>query len=149
MAQSRKFRSNKCVYEGINFDSNLERDWWIELKKIEDKGEIFNLRTQVKHVIQESFRDSEDKKVLPITYTADHMWEDREGITHCCDSKASEFTLSNEFKLKWKMMKYKFRDFKYHLVIRYGGIWYDLESKEDKLKYKEAKEKKRKSKSKK
>lgn len=74
------------------------------------------------------------------------MWEDKNGVTHCCDTKASESTCTNEFKLKFKMMKYKFRDFKYHLVIRYGGIWYDLENKEDKAKYKEAKAKRKKNK---
>lgn len=139
MAQAKKYRSKKCTYDGIEFDSNLERDWYIELQKKSNKGEIINLRTQIKHVIQEGFRDNYGKKVLPITYTADHMWEDLNGITHCCDTKASDFTCTNEFKLKWKIMKYKFRDFKYHLVIRYGGIWYDLEDKEDKKRYKDAK----------
>lgn len=39
--------AKKCVYKGIKFDSQLERDRYIYLKSLEDKGLIKQLKIQV------------------------------------------------------------------------------------------------------
>ena len=55
--------ARKCVYKGIKFDSKLERDRYIYLKSLEDKGKIQKL------TLQKSFNilDSQDisKHITP------------------------------------------------------------------------------------
>lgn len=144
MAKSRRFTSKKCEYNGIKFDSKLELEFYLLKLKEEEQGEISELTTQVKYVVQEGFRDNNGTKILPITYTCDHQWIDTDGVVNLSDTKASDYLCTNEFKLKWKMMKYRYRDFKYHLIVKYGGVFYDLENPIEKKKYKEAKKSKKK-----
>ena len=52
---SRSFsNARKCVYKGIKFDSQLERDRYIYLKGLEDKGLIKQLKIQVPFDILDS-----------------------------------------------------------------------------------------------
>lgn len=134
-----KQRSKKCIYNGMEFDSLVERDFYKVLEKRQEKGEIFNLRIQEKYILQEGFRLNNGEKIQAITYSADQVWEDKEGVTHICDTKGSEFNIEQTFLVKYKMLKNLHRDFIYHIVIRYDGIWYDLLNKESKKLYKEAK----------
>ncbi len=61
---SRSFsNARKCVYKGIKFDSQLERDRYIYLKSLEDKGKIQQLTLQKPFSILES-QDIE-KHVIP------------------------------------------------------------------------------------
>ena len=46
--------AKKCVYKGIKFDSQLERDRYIYLKSLEDKGLIKQLKIQVAFDILDS-----------------------------------------------------------------------------------------------
>ena len=46
--------AKKCVYKGIKFDSQLERDRYIYLKSLEDKGLIKQLKIQVPFDILDS-----------------------------------------------------------------------------------------------
>ena len=46
--------AKKCVYKGIKFDSQLERDRYIYLKSLEDKGKIQQLKIQVPFDILDS-----------------------------------------------------------------------------------------------
>lgn len=46
-----KYKSKKIEYDGIKFDSRKEKNHYVFLKGLEDKGEISNLRLQVKYVL--------------------------------------------------------------------------------------------------
>ena len=46
-----KYHNKKVWYDGIQFDSGKERDYYIFLKKKESDGEIANLRLQVPFVL--------------------------------------------------------------------------------------------------
>ena len=134
-------RSKKCTYNGLNFDSITERDYYKVLELRQKNKEISDLETQKKFVLQEGFRLN-DKAIKPITYSADQVYIEN-GKIHVTDVKGSEFTVEETFKIKFKMLKNLHRDYIYHVVIRYNGVWFDLENKEDKLKYKELKKKKK------
>ena len=134
-------RSKKCTYNGLNFDSITERDYYKVLELRQKNKEISDLETQKKFVLQEGFRLN-DKAIKPITYSADQVYIEN-GKIHVTDVKGSEFTVEETFKIKFKMLKNLHRDYVYHVVIRYNGVWFDLENKEDKLKYKELKKKKK------
>ena len=47
-ATESKYGSKKTVVDGITFDSKKEAKRWIELKQLEQAGQIFNLQRQVK-----------------------------------------------------------------------------------------------------
>ena len=69
-----KYRSKKTEVDGIKFDSKREANRWIELKRLEDVGEISHLQRQVKYELIPSQRI--DGKVVerPCTYIADFVY---------------------------------------------------------------------------
>lgn len=46
-----KYRNEKCEYNGIKFDSHKERDRYIFLKSMEDKGVISDLKCQPRFTV--------------------------------------------------------------------------------------------------
>lgn len=46
-----KYGNHKCVYQGINFDSEKERDRYIFLKSMQDKGAISDLKLQPRFTV--------------------------------------------------------------------------------------------------
>lgn len=136
-------RSKKCTYEGLNFDSLVERDYFIFLQEKQLKGEIYGLEIQKNFLLQEGFKMDNGSKIQEISYTCDQYYTDKENNIHIVDVKGSEFTITEPFRLRFKMLKNLHRDWIYHVVIRYDGKWIDLENKEDKKIYKELKVKKK------
>lgn len=95
--------------------------------------------------MQDGFKLNHDKaKIQDICYLADMVFIDREGLTHITDVKGSLFNIEAVFKIKWKMLKFINRDFKYHIVMQHKNIWYDIEDKEQRKAYKLATAKKKK-----
>ena len=68
-----KYGAKKCEYDGIKFDSQKERDRYIELKLLEKGGAIRDLQLQVPFVLQDGF-EFNGKKILPIKYIADFTY---------------------------------------------------------------------------
>lgn len=132
-------RSKKCEYKGMDFDSLVEREYFKILEEKQARGEIFNLRIQEKYILQEGFRDNDGIKIQAITYSADQVYEDKDGTTHIVDVKGSLETIEQVFLVKFKLLKNIHREFKYHIMIRYGGEWYDVNLSEEKKRLKEAK----------
>ena len=63
------------------------------------------------------------------------------------DVKGSDFNIDPVFKIKWKLLKQQLQDNKniqFKLIIKYKDVWYDLENKEEKKKYKEVYSKRKK-----
>ena len=136
-------RSKKCIYNSLSFDSLTERDYYKVLEERQSKGEIFNLDIQKNFLLQEGFKMGDGTKIQEISYTCDQYYIDKDGKVHIVDVKGSEFTITEPFRLRFKMLKNLHRDWIYHVVIRYDGKWIDLESKEDKKLYKVLKIKKK------
>lgn len=110
-----KYKNKKCVYNGIKFDSQKERDRYIYLKESEDNGLISDLQLQVKYELIPAVREeyvehlkTKDKikqrtLQLAITYTCDFQYI-KNGDTIVEDVKSNPRMLTKEYQLKKKML---------------------------------------------
>jgi len=69
-----KYRNIKVTYEGINFDSKRERDRYIELRLLENAGEITDLQVQPKMWLRCGGVDVKSKKGRILSYSADFLY---------------------------------------------------------------------------
>lgn len=95
------------------FDSTKEYNRWIELKYLQESGEICNLRRQVRLLIQDGFTYM-GKRIRKIEYVADFTYE-KGGQRIVEDVKPYDerkgcYRLTKDFALKWKLLKYKYPD---------------------------------------
>ena len=68
----RKRQQSKTVeYFGITFDSKAEGDRYLELRAMQDNGEITALEPHPKYILQPAFTMDNGEKVRSITYTPD------------------------------------------------------------------------------
>lgn len=110
-----KYKNRKCIYDGIKFDSQKERDRYIYLKDAEGKGLISDLRLQVKYELIPAVREdyvehlkTKDKIKqrtiqLAITYTCDFQYI-KDGLLIVEDVKSNPKMLTKEYQLKKKML---------------------------------------------
>ena len=106
-----KFHARKTPYDGYVFDSGKECQRYKDLRLLEFAGEITDLTVHPKFVLQEGFI-WHGKKIRPITYTADFMYQ--EGFeTVVEDVKGVQTQL---FKVKWKLVKKKYPAIDFRIV---------------------------------
>lgn len=107
-----KYNSRKTTVDGITFDSKKEARRYLVLKKMEQDGEIKNLRLQVPVELVPSFEiviDGKKRKRRPITYVADFVYySDDEKVIE--DVKGLRTPVYN---IKKKLFEYR-----YHETIR-------------------------------
>lgn len=106
-----KYNNKKVEYEGIIFDSKLERDYYINLRRLFSKDDI---KIQPKFVLQESFRDKNDKLIREISYTADFQV-----LNQVYDVKGM---MTQQGEMRLKMFKYKYRTLNL-LVVTKAPKW--------------------------
>lgn len=103
-----KYNSRKTTVDGITFDSKKEARRYLVLKKMEQDGEIKNLRLQVPVELVPSFEiviDGKKRKRRPITYVADFVYyRDDEKVIE--DVKGLRTPVYN---IKKKLFEYKFK----------------------------------------
>ena len=100
-----KYKNKKVEYNGLKFDSEGERDHYIELELRQRAGEIQDLKTQVSFEIQPAFTDSKGKRIRAITYKADFVYYDlKDKRTHVEDFKGFK---TKEYLLKKKLLAYR------------------------------------------
>ena len=63
--------STRCKYDGYNFDSLTERDFYIKLKILKSKNQIKDFSMQVPFRILEEFKDFDNAKVPAMDYIID------------------------------------------------------------------------------
>lgn len=101
-----KYGAKKCEYDGIKFDSQKERDRYIELKLLEKGGGITDLQLQVPFVLQDGFKFN-GKKILPIKYIADFTyWKNGELVIEDVKGKKTDV-----YELKKKMFMYRYKKY--------------------------------------
>ena len=119
MATTNKYKNKKVEFEGIKFDSEAEKDFYIYLLKNHKKEDII---IQPSYTLIESFRDSEGKLNRAITYKADF---EVLGVSY--DVKGMTLPI---FLLKEKLFKYKFPEKKLKVICKapkYTGLeWIEL-----------------------
>lgn len=113
-----KYGNKKTIYDGITFDSIVEKDRYILLRKREKEGKIQGLKLQKRYLLQEAFK-YRGKAVRAIHYVADFYYiEDEEEIVE--DVKG---VLTEVFKIKQKIFKYIYPDINFKVVVKENGMW--------------------------
>jgi hypothetical protein len=115
--KTNKYHNKKCEYKGIKFDSERERDAYIYLEPLIERGVITNMvvhpQWELIPALKETFikhlktKDKVCERTIqrPITYSADFKF-DYKGQTLCFDIKITPYLLPKEYTLKVKMMRY-------------------------------------------
>jgi hypothetical protein len=113
-----KYKNKTCYYNGMKFDSEYERDYWIYLTDKEKAGEISNLRRQVPYELipaiwgeKVKHLKTKDKIVSyciqqPTHYFADFVYVDTAtGKEVVVDTKSEYTRRLADYCLKKKMMR--------------------------------------------
>lgn len=99
-----KYRNKKVVFDGIQWDSIKERDYYLQLCLRKRAKDIIDFKIKPKQILQEGFR-IQGKAIQAITYTPDFVIY-HTGKTEFVDVKGVR---TESFNLKWKMLQYKYR----------------------------------------
>ena len=98
-----KYHNKKTTINGILFDSKREGNYYTKLKLMQNAGLIWNLELQKKYILQASFTFN-GKKIREISYYADFVYEDKDGL-HVVDTKGYR---TDTYKLKKKLFIKKY-----------------------------------------
>jgi hypothetical protein len=115
----RKYGNKSVIHDGIKFASTVEGDYYLYLKQLQEEGIISNLRMQVPYeiipavwgtrTVQLKTKSKEVKYSIQKAthYLADFVYIDTAtGKEHVIDVKGRTAPLTQEFKLKRKLMQY-------------------------------------------
>lgn len=111
-----KYKNKKTIVDGIKFDSEMESHYYIYLKQLKEIGEVVDFVLQPTYLLQEGF-DLNGKRIRPITYKADFKVIYKDGHEEVIDVKGK---LTEEFKIKRKMLLYRYRDINFKCVQERG-----------------------------
>jgi len=101
----RKYGNVKATLDGINFDSEHERDRYAELKMLEKAGEIRELKLQPVFELIPAIREHGKTVQRAVTYKADFSYHRVDGEYVVEDAKGLR---TDVYKLKKKMFRYKY-----------------------------------------
>ena len=96
-----KYHAKKTTIDGIVFDSKKEALHFCVLRALERKGNVSNLQRQVKFVLIPSEKGIDGKKQREISYYADFVYYDSDGIRHVQDVKGVKTPV---YRLKKRLM---------------------------------------------
>ena len=111
-----KYKNKKTIVDGIKFDSEMESHYYIYLKQLKEMGEVVDFVLQPTYLLQEGF-SLNGKRIRPITYKADFKVIYKDGHEEVIDVKGK---LTEEFKIKRKMLLYRYRDINFKCVQERG-----------------------------
>ena len=98
-----KYHAKKLRLDGYTFDSKAEAKRYKDLRLMEGNGDIFGLVVHPKFVLQPAFLYM-GKRIRAITYTADFEYiENGERVVE--DVKGGQATITQAFRIKWKIAK--------------------------------------------
>ena len=111
-----KYNNKKTIVDGIKFDSEMESHYYIYLKHLKEIGEVVDFVLQPTYLLQEGF-NLNGKRIRAITYKADFKVIYKDGHEEVIDVKGK---LTEEFKIKRKMLLYRYRDINFKCVQERG-----------------------------
>ena len=111
-----KYNNKKTIVDGIKFDSEMESHYYIYLKQLKEIGEVIDFVLQPTYLLQEGF-NLNGKRIRAITYKADFKVIYKDGHEEVIDVKGK---LTEEFKIKRKMLLYRYRDINFKCVQERG-----------------------------
>lgn len=104
MTKRSKYGNKKTTVDNLSFDSKAEAKRYSELVILEKAGEIKNLVTQPRYLLQDGFYH-EGKKIQAIYYVADFEYSDKFNVLHVEDVKGMK-TEVYKIKRKFFLKKY-------------------------------------------
>ena len=123
--KTNKFNAKKTVVDGIKFDSKIESQYYLHLKKEKEKGLIEDFSLQPAYELQPKFEYMGVKRVA-IKYVADFIVQYNDGSEIIIDVKGQP---TADAKLKRKLFEYKYPDKHLRWIVwvakRGGWINYD------------------------
>src|SRR3990167_10377246 len=101
-------RRTEC-HQHHGHDSIKEATYCDQLELLSKTGEVIKYKVAPKVILQEKFRGQDGKMVRAITYSPDFIiyWD---GGTEFVDVKGGRGTQTAAWKLKWKMLQWKYRN---------------------------------------
>ena len=102
-----KYHAKKTTVDGITFDSKKEAKRYSMLKTAERFGVIIDLQRQVAFELQPGYTNNQGKKIRPITYVADFVYQ-QAGNKVVEDTKGFR---TKEYQLKKKLFEYKYPEY--------------------------------------
>ena len=111
-----KYKNKKTMIDGFKFDSEMESHYYLYLKQLKEIGEVVDFVLQPSYLLQEGF-NLNGKRIRPITYKADFKVIYKDGHEEVIDVKGK---LTEEFKIKRKMLLYRYRDINFKCVQERG-----------------------------
>lgn len=119
-----KYNNKKVVYAGITFDSKAERDYYLYLLDLKQRGIVTNIQLQPSFLLQEKFRKN-GKLYREITYKADFEVTYANGHVEIIDVKGM---MTKEFAIKQKLFEYKYPELRLLLMThsKIDGGWIEL-----------------------
>lgn len=120
-----KYNNKKVVYAGITFDSKAERDYYLYLLDLKQRGIVTDIQLQPSFLLQEKFRKN-GKLHREITYKADFEVTYADGHVEIIDVKGM---VTKDFAIKQKLFEYKYPELRLLLVAysQIDGGWIDLD----------------------
>ncbi len=96
-----KYHARRTVLDGITFDSKAEAARYGHLNLMQKAGLIKNLKLQVPFELIPAEMGPEGRKLRPLKYVADFVYEDSAGREHIEDVKGFR---TREFIIKKRLM---------------------------------------------
>ncbi|WP_336663564.1 DUF1064 domain-containing protein [Kurthia gibsonii] len=120
-----KYNNKKVVYAGITFDSKAERDYYLYLLDLKQRGIVTDIQLQPSFLLQEKFRKN-DKLYREITYKADFKVTYADSHVEIIDVKGM---VTKDFAIKQKLFEYKYPALRLLLVAysKIDGGWINLD----------------------
>ena len=107
---------NKCVCDGITFDSESERDFYLKLKDFKSKNKIKDFEVNPTFTLQPSFETEYNDRFInskekPITYIVDYSVTLNSGDKILVDTKGgSGMTNEETAKIKRKLLSFQHKN---------------------------------------
>jgi len=123
-----KLGAKSVQEDGYDFPSQAERDRYLELKFLQQCGEITDLKVhEPVFVLQDKFRDRWGQAVRDIKYTPDNSYY-KDGILVIEDVKGRDASAYPDFKLRIKLLKKRYPEVDIQIVYmtwdRKTHTWY-------------------------
>lgn len=107
LKKEHKYRAAKREVDGIKFDSGKEAKYYMELVLRQRVKEIRGFVLKPTVVLQEKFTAADGSKIRAIEIIPDFLVWHLDGSSEYVDVKGMA---TPDWKLKWKLLKYKYRD---------------------------------------
>ena len=117
-----KYNNKKIQAFNRTWDSKMEYHYYLYLLELKEQGEILDIELQPVFILQESFT-YKNKKIRPITYKADFKVKYEDGHIEIIDVKGF---CTSDFKIKFKMAKYKYPELDFRCVKKKGKEWIEV-----------------------